>query len=90
MIGFFPQLYLDELWYSAIMRYHLHAGIAYWSDTLQLLFPDCSTYPKVGELLPQYNDAAITARAARGDAGFKGAGLASFLVPVPAAVLARR
>lgn len=52
MIGFFPQLYPDELWYGAIMRYHLHAGIAYWSDTLQLLFPDCRTYPKVGELLP--------------------------------------
>ena len=52
MIGFFPQLYPDELWYSVIMRYHLHAGIAYWSDTLQLLFPDCRTYPKVGELLP--------------------------------------
>lgn len=52
MIGFFPQLYPDELWYSAIIRYHLHAGIAYWSDTLQLLFPDCRTYPKVGELLP--------------------------------------
>ena len=52
MIGFFPQLYPDELWYSVIMRYHLHAGIAYWSDTLQLLFPDCRTYPKVGEPLP--------------------------------------
>ena len=52
MIGFFPQLYPDELWYSAIIPYHLHAGIAYWSDTLQLLFLDCRTYPKVGELLP--------------------------------------
>ena len=52
MIGFFPQLYPDELWYSVLMRYHLHAGIAYWSDTMQLLFPDCTTYPKVGELLP--------------------------------------
>ena len=52
MISFFPTLYPDELWYSAIARYHLHSGIAYWSDTLQMLFPSCRTYPKVGENFP--------------------------------------
>lgn len=29
MIGFFPTLYPDELWYSAIARFYIHSGIAY-------------------------------------------------------------
>lgn len=52
MIGFFPTLYPDELWYSAIARFYIHSGIAYWSDALALLFPNHTSYPKVGDLMP--------------------------------------
>ena len=52
MVGFFPSLYPDELWYSAIVRFHAHSGMAYWTDTLSLLFPDQTSYPKVGDMMP--------------------------------------
>ena len=52
MVGFFPSLYPDELWYSAIVRFHVHSGMAYWTDTLSLLFPDQTSYPKVGDMMP--------------------------------------
>ena len=51
MIPFFPTPYPDELWYGVVTRFHLHSGFAFWSDTLQMLFPE-SRHPHVGSLLP--------------------------------------
>ena len=45
-------MYKRQLWYSAIVRFHVHSGMAYWTDTLSLLFPNQTSYPKVGDMMP--------------------------------------
>lgn len=52
MIPFFPQIYPDELWYSAITRFHKYSGLQFWSDSLELLLPDIKNKSKIGSLLP--------------------------------------
>ncbi|OUQ83837.1 TniQ family protein [Flavonifractor sp. An10] len=61
MIPFFPAPYPDELWYGIITRFHLQSGFAYWSDTLQMLFPGCKR-PNVGSLLPNETMRQLTHR----------------------------
>ncbi len=61
MIPFFPAPYPDELLYGAVTRFHLRSGFAYWSDTLQMLFPGCKC-PHVGNLLPNETMRQLTHR----------------------------
>ena len=61
MIPFFPAPYPDELWYGPVTRFHLRSGFAYWSDTLQALFPGCKR-PHVGSLLPNETMRQLTHR----------------------------
>ena len=61
MIPFFPTPYPDELWYGTVTRFHLRSGFAYWSDTLQMLFPGCKR-PHIGSLLPNETMRQLTQR----------------------------
>lgn len=61
MIPFFPAPYPDELWYGTVTRFHLQSGFAYWSDTLQMLFPGCKC-PHIGSLLPNETMRQLTQR----------------------------
>ena len=65
MIPFFPAPYPDELWYGTVTRFHLRSGFAYWSDTLQMLFPGCK-HPHVGSLLPNEAMRQLTKRLPEG------------------------
>lgn len=37
MIAYFPTPLPDELWYSVVMRYHIHSGQPHWKDTAATL-----------------------------------------------------
>ena len=52
MIPYFPQPYPDELFYSMVVRYHIHTGSSCWVYTLQELFKAPEVYQSVGSFLP--------------------------------------